>query len=69
MTKQEVVRLVGLPAPRSKRESIWDDELGGTSDPVYRFILDGDRVVKVKRFDGFAVVDDSEGAPRVRTGP
>jgi len=69
MTKEEVLGRLGNPDPKTRRESIWDYELGGPQDPVYRVIFDGDRVVKVKRFDGYAVVDDSGPVPHATLTP
>lgn len=57
MTRDEVLERIGLPEPRRRRPDIWDYELGGPNDPVYRVVFEADRVVVVKRFDGYAVVD------------
>ena len=69
MTKEEVLGRLGNPDPKTRRENIWDYELGGPQAPVYRVIFDGNRVVKVKRFDGYAVVEDSGPVPHATLTP
>jgi hypothetical protein len=62
MTKDEVRGRIGRPDPRRNRPDIWDYELGGPHDPIYRYVFEADRVIHIKRFDGYAVVVPSEGA-------
>jgi hypothetical protein len=68
MTKDEVLGRVGRPDPRRERPEIWDYPLGGPQDPVYRFIFEAERVVHIKRFDGYAVVAPSGEATRAPYG-
>ena len=65
MSRDQVLERIGLPEPRSRRPDIWDYPLGGPNDPVYRVVFEDDRVVVVKRFDGYAVVDSSGRALQV----